>query len=43
MGYTFIKNFSAFSAQAQRKSNVADDSFVLPKNETTFDELLYLF
>tara|TARA_Y100000004_G_scaffold177050_1_gene218212 strand:- start:7568 stop:9547 length:1980 start_codon:yes stop_codon:yes gene_type:complete len=32
MGYTFIKNFSAFSAQAQRKSNVADDSFVLDES-----------
>ena len=32
MGYTFIKNFSAFSAQSQRKSNVADDSFVLDES-----------
>lgn len=32
MGYTFIKNFSAFSAQSQKKSNVADDSFVLDES-----------
>ena len=32
MGYTFIKNFSAFSAISQKKSNVADDSFVLDES-----------
>ena len=32
MGYTFIKNLPRFSATAQKKSDVADDSFVLDES-----------
>lgn len=32
MGYTFIKNLPRFSATAQKKSDIADDSFVLDES-----------